>query len=366
MKSASKGEQPKDVVNLPAAWEKELTAGAGILKDRKQLAASETKSYAVSMPEIPNGVLIAPIKCRNEVWFLEIVNSGPTEFPKHAVAIAQLLGNQLGIYHDLLTTITELTHIQSELQEKIRREKQAANAHAQAMMDLEHQIRAPLRHARARLPGLLKLAAPTGSQPLIKQLQHLRGNMRRAGRVAGNARLFSRLASGQTIEFSPQNWSYAEIRQLLIEAAMSNFLISDEPRGVTFGFEEEGYLKLPQDGKVRLDKDLLDQAVNDLLDNAGKYSDPNTHVKIDVSLSRAYFGVGVTSKGLKIFPDQIQTIKERGERGVAARLSVGEGSGIGLWIADEIMKAHHGSLDITPTTPDRTTRIRLMFPIARI
>jgi len=51
--------------------------------------------------------------------------------------------------------------------------------------------------------------------------------------------------------------------------------------------------------------------------------------------------------------------------GAVARLVAGEGSGIGLWIADEIMKAHGGILDIIPTTPERITRIRLMFPIAR-
>jgi signal transduction histidine kinase len=58
-------------------------------------------------------------------------------------------------------------------------------------------------------------------------------------------------------------------------------------------------------------------------------------------------------------------IKQRGERGPIARLAVGEGNGIGLWITDEIMKAHGGTLDIIPTTPDRITRIRLMFPTGR-
>src|SRR4029450_13069235 len=101
VQNSSRGDQPKEVVNLPAAWESELNAGHGILKHSKQLQARESGMYTDSLPKIPNGVLLAPIQCRNEFWFLEIVNSGAGEFPKHAIAIAVLLGKQLGIYHDL-------------------------------------------------------------------------------------------------------------------------------------------------------------------------------------------------------------------------------------------------------------------------
>ncbi|HEY4364217.1 MAG TPA: GAF domain-containing sensor histidine kinase [Bryobacteraceae bacterium] len=365
MQSSFSGTRPKDVVGLPPGWERELSLGHGILKHRSDLEAEGSRVYTSSLPHVPNGALLAPVQSRDESWFLEIVNSGPGEFPKHAKAIAELLGKQLGIYHDLFTTIVQLTHAKGELQVKIDQETRAAKAQAQAMMDLEHQIRAPLRHARRRMPGLLKLSAAASNPPLNRQLLHLRGNLRRAGRVAGNARLFSRLASGQPIECSLESWTYEDIRLLLIEAAMDNTAISDESRGITFGVDEESFSKLQASGKVTLDKDLLDQALNDLLDNAGKYSDPNTHVKIEVQLSKAYFAISITNKGLKIPAGQVETVKERGQRGAIAQLAAGEGSGIGLWIANEIMKAHGGHLDIIPTTPERMTRIRMMFPITR-
>lgn len=367
IRALPKADPPKGYFDLPATWQKEFDSGKGILKDRSQLESSENKPYTVSLPVLPNSVLLAPVQCRDQFLLLEIANTGLGEFPKHAIAIATLLGKQLGVYHDLLTTIGQLKLAQVELQDKIKSEKRLANAHAQSMMDLEHQIRTPLRQARIRLPALLRLAGSGGTQALVKPLQYLRGNLRRAGRVAGNARLFSRLALGQKIECSWSSWTYDEIKQLLIEAAMDNMLITDEreTKGITFGVDEESFAKIGGDGRVKLDKDLLDQAVNDLLDNAGKYSDANTRVRIEASLTKAYFIVIVTNKGLKISPDQVPVIKQRGERGPIARLAVGEGNGIGLWITDEIMKAHGGTLDIIPTTPDRITRIRLMFPTGR-
>jgi signal transduction histidine kinase len=187
--------------------------------------------------------------------------------------------------------------------------------------------------------------------------------LRRAGRVAGNARLFSRLANGQPIEVNAIPLSIEEVRLLLIEGAMDNMLVSEDSRGVTFGFEEESIARLSRESKVKVDKDLFDQALNDLLDNAGKYSDENSRVKIELGLSKAYFTVSVTNKGLRIAREEIPIIKRRGERGPVAKLAAGEGSGIGLWIVDEIMKAHGGTLEINPTTPDRLTRIRLLFPV---
>ena len=365
LKSSNAAGQPEGSFRLPAAWETQLDQGRGIVKYQTQLQERSSRAYTASLPGNPTAAILAPIKCHNEFWLLEIVSGNSGDFPEHATAIAELLAKQLGIYHDLLTTILQLTRAQSELEDKVETEKLAAKAQAQAMMDLEHQIRAPLRHARRRMPGISKLATGTANQTLIKQCQYLRGNLRRAGLVAGNARLFSRLASGQPIECAPETWSYDDIRLLLIEAAMDNILISDEPRGITFGVDDESFAKLAKDGRVRLDKDLLDQVTNDLLDNAGKYSDANTHVRMEVSVSKAYFIITVINKGLKISANQVNTIKKRGERGALASLVAGEGSGIGLWIADEIMKAHGGNLDIAPTGPDRVTRIRLMFPNAR-
>jgi signal transduction histidine kinase len=350
---------------LPRSWERDLRDGTPILRNRAELGSPEATSYAASLPSIAEEILLAPIRCRAEFGLIEIGNCGPSLFPSHASSIVGLLGRQLAVYHDLLMTIGELTRAKAVLNQKVDAEAQSARNQAQAFMDLEHQIRAPLRHAAGRIPLVLRTAAAIGNPTVTKQLLYLRGILRRATKVAGNTRLFSRLASGLPIEISPVLWTYDDIRLLLIEAAMDNYLIADEKQGLTFGVDEDSFGKLPRGGRVRLDKDLLDQAVNDLLDNAAKYSDPNTHVKIEVNLTKAYFVVSVTNTGLKITPDQVPVIKQRGERGAVARLVVGEGSGIGLWIVDAIMAVHGGVLDIQPSTVDRYTRIRLMFPIGQ-
>lgn len=158
--------------------------------------------------------------------------------------------------------------------------------------------------------------------------------------------------------------SMDEIAKMLIEAVMDNQLLSDQEKGIVFGVEREAFRRLPHDFAVHIDRDLLDQAINNLLDNATKYSFSNSRVQVSVGLTNAFFVISVTSKGLRIARDEIARIVRRGERGLLASSVVGEGSGIGLWIVDEIMKAHGGKLDIQATTPDGLTRVRLMFPIS--
>lgn len=55
---------------------------------------------------------------------------------------------------------------------------------------------------------------------------------------------------------------------------------------------------------------------------------------------------------------------ERRWRSQDAVLTTGEGSGIGLWLVDHIMKAHRGHLVIIPTRPDNVTEVKLVFPLS--
>jgi len=48
-----------------------------------------------------------------------------------------------------------------------------------------------------------------------------------------------------------------------------------------------------------------------------------------------------------------------------AAATTGEGSGIGLWIVENIMEAHNGELIVVPTTSNGVTEIKLVFPLSK-
>ena len=107
-----------------------------------------------------------------------------------------------------------------------------------------------------------------------------------------------------------------------------------------------------------VDRRLVKLAIKQLLDNALKYSPPDTPVTV-----RVHNGSGVTvtvtdcGKGI---PAQEQTrIFERLYRSPSVQNQI-PGSGLGLSIAQNIVKAHHGELAVA-SRPGETT-FRLTFP----
>ena len=73
----------------------------------------------------------------------------------------------------------------------------------------------------------------------------------------------------------------------------------------------------------------------------------------------------VENEGLSIEAEEIDRLAERGWRGPSTRGVAANGSGIGLWVVDGIMRTLGGRLVPTPTTPDNRTRVRLWFPGSR-
>jgi CheY-like chemotaxis protein len=102
------------------------------------------------------------------------------------------------------------------------------------------------------------------------------------------------------------------------------------------------------------------------MDNAAKYSYDRSTVRVGAGIQARgseYF-IAFANEGFEVRPEEIAKLKERGYRSDRAVWATGEGSGIGLWIVDEIMKAHGGRLLIIPTQ-NRITEVRLVFPLLK-
>ncbi len=130
---------------------------------------------------------------------------------------------------------------------------------------------------------------------------------------------------------------------------------------------EAGTFSVFRERELTVDHDLLAQALNNILDNAAKYSNQGTVVRITggtIGKDRDRLHITVSTTGLRLGAQEAKLSRQRGWRGDEAEWSTGEGSGIGLWIVDHIMKAHNGDLDILPSNRFGVTEVRLIFPIA--
>jgi two-component system, OmpR family, sensor histidine kinase KdpD len=111
--------------------------------------------------------------------------------------------------------------------------------------------------------------------------------------------------------------------------------------------------------RILVDPRLLKLAIKQLVDNAVKYSPPDTPLKIEVHSGIGTVTVAVTDHGKGIPLHEQRRIFERLYRSPSVQDQI-PGSGLGLSIAQDIIRAHRGDLSLA-SRPGETT-FRLTIP----
>jgi two-component system phosphate regulon sensor histidine kinase PhoR len=133
--------------------------------------------------------------------------------------------------------------------------------------------------------------------------------------------------------------------------------------------DEQSFAIALEGKNVQIVKNLIAQAVSNLLENAVKYSDSRSTILI--AAERAGIEnlpislvVSVTSTGLPIRPEENKQLFERGFRGSNAKQKVPAGTGIGLYLAKRVMSLHQGAIGLKTT--GKTSKFTLIFPLSRL
>jgi signal transduction histidine kinase len=126
------------------------------------------------------------------------------------------------------------------------------------------------------------------------------------------------------------------IAQLLFEAYKGEA----RKNQIHFEFKKPLY-KLP---KVLLDAEKIKLAIQSLIENALRYTPPRGGVTISLKGDKKEVELLVTDTGIGIIKDQQQRIFTKFFRGENAMRMQTEGSGLGLFIAKNIVEAHKGRI----------------------
>ena len=126
--------------------------------------------------------------------------------------------------------------------------------------------------------------------------------------------------------------------------------------------QDQNRIALSMDAMPRMivaDHTLLEQAVQNLVSNALKYSPTSERIEIKGLRAGNDIAISVTDQGVGIPPDEISFIAERFFR---ARTAEGiAGTGIGLNFVSQIMELHDGRIEIESVEGEGST-FTLRFP----
>ncbi len=116
-------------------------------------------------------------------------------------------------------------------------------------------------------------------------------------------------------------------------------------------------LPAPMDG----DADRIKQVFVNILDNALKYTKQGGKIIVTAVIENDSIVISITDTGCGISPEDLPHIKEKFYK---TNMTV-HGSGIGLAVADEIVKLHNGSLKIDSVLGEGTT-VTIFFEIDHV
>lgn len=289
-------------------------------------------------------LLGTPIGVGNQVYGVLQASGPDTELPANSAQVCEIIADQLGLYR----------HLQQARQVLQR----SARTQAETMEDLKHQLASPLRTATDRAD--LVIRSGRFDSRAETQLKAVRGLCRKASRVAMSAGVFAALSRGQRPAPRTELLGADELLRLLIAGADDAQVLSNPVLGIRFEVDRDSVRGLGR-RLVDVDPSFLHQCVGNVLDNAGKYGYPDTRVRIGAAVADDQVAIEITSTGIRLDPDEVACCLKRNWRGELARSTTGEGSGIGLWIADHLMRAMNGTVQLHPAAD--TTTARLVLPL---
>lgn len=209
-----------------------------------------------------------------------------------------------------------------------------------------HHLKTPIAVLRAGIEEILTDPATpekeqSRAEALLHQVHHLTS-------IAENLLLLARADAGR-IELQYKEFDLSE----LLEGVCDDVRALAEPRGLTVEAE------LPKHLSVMADRQAVSLVVQNLVENAIKYNEPEGSICIQARTTNGEAEVTVKNKGEPIPPEQAPHIFERFYRARAdGRIS---GHGLGLSIASELTRAHGGELDLVRSDSE-WTEFRLRFP----
>jgi signal transduction histidine kinase len=327
--------------------------GDGVFRGRRQRATDDPAALAREGLAPPARWLVTtPIRLSDHVYGVLDIFGSADSVPPHCAQVAEIVADQLGLFMHLQRTMEKLQSARADLQATIR-------GQADSLQDLKHQLNSPLNTAISRVEAVLK----NGQFDRVAEyeLKKVRGLCRRAFRVVTSAGVFALLSTDQDPAMRFDLLGIEDLLPLLIANADDAQTLGDPARSIKFTVDRESVRAIGR-GLIEVDRSFLEQCVGNVLDNAYKYSFAGTSVRIEGAIDDDFI-LSVTSVGLRLTPEDARRCVLRNWRGDAARHSTGEGSGLGLWIVDRLMRCMSGDVRVVPV--DDTTTVRLRFPVRK-
>ncbi|WP_304822292.1 PAS domain-containing sensor histidine kinase [Candidatus Binatus sp.] len=231
----------------------------------------------------------------------------------------------------------------ADVSERVRASQAAVALRDEFVSIASHELRTPLSALTLQIGNLQRLASDDPDGPIATKLQKAANQTRRLARLIDQLMDISRISSGHmALEID-----HCDIANVVRESAER---FAEEASRVG----SELRIKLGSGVVGKWDSFRIEQVVTNLLSNAIRYGGGKP-IEVELEADEEHARLYVRDNGIGIPAEDTQRIFQRFERSSASGRHTG--LGLGLYISDQIVKAHGGRMMVESRTGEGSTFI---------
>jgi signal transduction histidine kinase len=231
----------------------------------------------------------------------------------------------------------------------------------QYLQNVAHQLTAPLGAIKWSIEALKDERVP-----LIRKSKLLSSIYSQATilvHLIKNFTLMSNLEADHELGQFREQAEAISVMHLAINLA-NDFQPQARDADIKVKVDDGSFHKVFGSKKLLIEKNLVAQAMSNIMENAVKYANPDTTILISAGGDEKTVAIVIESVGIPISNDEKSQLFTRGYRGKKAMQKVAAGTGIGLYLASRVMIFHNGKIGVE--TEGKLARFYLIFPKERL
>ena len=230
------------------------------------------------------------------------------------------------------------------------RQVQANQQQRNFLLAITHELKSPIASIQLVLETLMKRDLPKEKSNQLAGTA-LKENERLL-QLVENLLLTAKLETAYQPDFEEINLGEL-VEDLLAKA-------KNRHHKANLHFEKKGFLPL-----LKLDRASMTLLFNNLVDNAVKYSENTPEIDIRLEANGKNVSLIIADQGVGIPPNERKRVFEKFYRVGSEETRRTKGTGLGLFIVNQIVKAHKGQIKILENKPQGTV-FRIEFGIGKL
>jgi signal transduction histidine kinase len=286
--------------------------------------------------------MAAPMRIGEEViGVLDVESRSPDAFDQASLDVLVRLADQIAL-------VAHSNRLLSQQAETVRRLQELDQMKSDFVAITSHELRTPLTAIRGFISTLLRNRERLAPEQIVSFMTIIDRQSARLAQLVEDLLFVSKIEAGAIrLAIRP-----VDLAQFLRESVES------------IGPDAKARVEIvapPGDALVAIDPQHVDQILRNLLDNALKFSDPETPVSLQGSIDGDVVAFAVSDHGNGILPGDLSTIFDRFHQVGEVLSREREGAGLGLYITKRLVEAMDGTIEVS-SEPGRGSTFTVRVP----